>query len=187
MKCMKCDSKHLARGLCQNHYMQGRRNGWLVPLKTESQQEYIKARVSISESGCWEWSLSRNTQGYGRLVRNGKTWFAHRFSYTAFIGKIATGLQINHKCNNTSCVNPEHLYAGTQKQNVKDMNDSGRRNQVFGERGGNSKINDEIAVAILMHNGIARLAAEQYGVSLSLVYAIKKRLIWRHVSINNVE
>lgn len=170
----------LARGLCQNHYMQERRAGNLFPKPKEDAKQYILARIKISGNGCWEWQKSKNA-GYGRMMRNGESWPAHAYSYAAFLGQIPNGLQVNHKCHNRCCVNPEHLYAGTQKQNVLDMNLAGRRNQAIGERGGNSKITEDIAKQIYFHDGYARIAAKKFNVSISLVYAIKKKQIWRHI------
>lgn len=180
MKCTKCESQAIARQLCQTHYMQERRAGRLTLREREAPQQYILNRIKKCDSGCWEWEKSKYL-GYGRLVRDGKTWPAHAYSYTAFFGPIPDGLQINHKCHNRCCVNPEHIYAGTQKQNVRDMDESGRRKQVRGSKDGNSRITEEVAKNIFNHSGIARLAAEKFGVSISLVYAIKKKQIWQHI------
>ena len=160
--------------------MQERRAGRLASMAKENPQQYILNRITVNELDCWEWQKSK-TNGYGRLVKGGKNIPAHAYSYIAFIGEIPTGMQINHKCNNRSCVNPKHIYAGTQKQNVKDMDDSGRRNQVNGEQNGNSKINETIAKQIFDHKGHAKIAAKKFGVSISLVYAIKKKLIWKQI------
>jgi hypothetical protein len=180
MKCIKCDSKILARKLCANHYMQERRAGRLFPKLKETPTEYILNRILISESGCWEWQRSK-TNGYGRLIRNNKSWPAHAYSYSNFIEPIPSKKQINHKCHNRGCVNPEHLYAGTQKENVRDMNEAGRRNQVRGSKDGNSKITEDIAKQIFSHDGIARIIANKFNISISLVYAIKKKKIWLHI------
>ena len=180
MKCIKCESNVIARGLCRNHYMQERRAGTLLPKTKEQSSLYILNRTSVSDNGCWEWKQSK-FNGYGRLVRDGRSWPAHAYSYIVFVGPIPKGKQINHKCHNRCCVNPSHLYAGTQKENVRDMNLSGRRNQAKGSRGGNSKITEEIAKQIFYHDGIAKIIADKFSVSISLVYAIKKKKIWLHI------
>ena len=180
MKCIKCESKILARGLCQNHYMQERRAGTLKPKTKETATLYLFNRTSVLENGCWEWKKNK-FNGYGRLVREGQSWSAHAYSYTIFIGPIPDGKQINHKCHNRGCINPSHLYAGTQKENVMDMDFAGRRNQARGSKGGNSKINEDIAKQIFNHKGIARLIANKFNISISLVYAIKKKQIWLHI------
>jgi len=72
-------------------------------------------------NGCWVWTAARTPKGYGCFrFRNRGGARAHRVSYELFIGPIPDGLQVNHHCDNPSCVNPAHLYAGTQKQNRQD-------------------------------------------------------------------
>lgn len=180
MKCLKCNNQTIARQLCQTHYMQERRAGRLSPREQETPQQYILNRIKKSDSGCWEWQQSKFA-GYGRLVKNKKSWPAHAYSYTAFVGPISEGLQINHKCHNRACCNPEHLYEGTQKENLHDMQMARRGNYLRGEINGNSKITEEIALKIYQASGIAKTIAAQYGVSISLVYAIKHKKIWEQI------
>lgn len=182
MNCIHCNRKAIAQKLCNTHYMRERRAGRLKLLEKESPQDFVKNRIKVLENGCWEWQLSKFA-GYGRTIRNGKTWPAHAYSYTVFVSSIPDGKQINHKCHNRSCVNPEHLYAGTQKENVQDMNEAGRRNQAFGSRGGNSKLTEELVKQIFVHNGSVKNIAKQFKVSISLIYQIKKKLIWRHIHV----
>lgn len=82
----------------------------------------------VDKSGeCWEWLGGKDRDGYGRIVINGKWWGSHRLSYTLVKGEIPKGLVICHSCDNPGCVNPSHLFVGTQTDNVKDMDSKGRR------------------------------------------------------------
>lgn len=177
-----CERKHLARGFCQNHYMQQRRAGSdaVKPRHGESDTEYIKRRVLIVPSGCWEWQ-GAIFFGYGKLVKRGQAWQAHAFSFVAHGGCIPPGMQVNHKCHNRLCCNPEHLYAGTQAQNMADMRAAGRQRILNGSANGMAKLDIATARAIFESVGIARLIAERHQVSVSLVYAIRKKKIWRHI------
>lgn len=84
----------------------------------------------IKTDGCWIWNACKDSKGYGRIGgnggRKGKDVFAHRFSYEFHKGEIPKGLYILHKCDNPACVNPDHLFAGTQKDNIRDCVAKGR-------------------------------------------------------------
>jgi hypothetical protein len=85
----------------------------------------IKVKPS-STSECWEWTGATQAKGYGRFKSNGKIECSHRFSYKMFIGNIPKGMNVCHKCDNPKCVNPEHLFVGTQSDNMVDCRDKGR-------------------------------------------------------------
>jgi hypothetical protein len=89
-------------------------------------KDYIKDRVYIAKNGCWIWTKSLNENGYGKLEYKGKSYKAHRFSYTAFKRAISNNKVIRHTCDCRHCVNPEHLIIGTQLKNVQDMMKRGR-------------------------------------------------------------
>ena len=68
-------------------------------------------KVKRAENGCWEWQGEINPHGYGRLQRDGKRYYAHRFFYLKLVGLVPDGHELDHLCRNRSCVNPEHLEA----------------------------------------------------------------------------
>jgi len=67
---------------------------------------------------CWGWTGARASEGYGRMRAAGRYFYAHRFAYELLVGPIPKGLSIDHLCRNRLCVNPNHLEAVTQRQNV---------------------------------------------------------------------
>lgn len=102
---------------------------------------------------CWPWRGTCDQNGYGRVVFMTEKFKAHRVSYEMANGPIPDGLIIRHKCDNPNCVNPNHLEAGTQKDNMQDASKRGRLNEksllnlrpgTKGVRGAGPKSNGEI-------------------------------------------
>jgi len=84
------------------------------------------AKVTMTENGCWTWNLSRDKDGYGFFWWKNKQLRAHKFSWTISNGEIPTGMMVCHKCDNPSCVRPDHLFLGTGKDNIQDCLRKGR-------------------------------------------------------------
>lgn len=79
----------------------------------------LMEKVVVAESGCWEWQGHVNNRGYGMIsVPGGSPALVHRVSYEEDSGPIQAGLVIDHLCRNTRCVNPAHLEAVTQRENI---------------------------------------------------------------------
>lgn len=96
--------------------------------------ERLINRVVFGLSDCWHFCGARNAFGYGRLTVNGRLQVAHRLSYEAFVGPIPQGMSVLHKCDNPSCINPEHLWLGTYSDNRRDCHAKGRTNLPRGDK-----------------------------------------------------
>jgi len=94
--------------------------GKIIPLEIRFWNHVVKTDT------CWNWVGATIKSGYGKLRVDKRTCLAHRVSYSLKYGGIPRGLYILHNCDNPRCVNPEHLFAGSQKENVADMISKGR-------------------------------------------------------------
>lgn len=119
---------------------------------------------------------------------DGKTTRAHRVYYRAAYGEIPKGLWVLHKCNNPSCTNPEHLYAGTPKQNIEDRARAGNNtgwkgpNQV-GTENTNVKLTEDQVKDILNNRkyGMSKVLAQKYNTSPAYIRRIWQRKTWAHI------
>lgn len=88
-------------------------------------KERLLAKVKIDpDTQCWGWLASKRKGGYGRIRVAGKTRDAHRVSYEVHAGPIQNGLRVYHRCDNSSCINPEHLFLSTQADNRLPLKES---------------------------------------------------------------
>jgi hypothetical protein len=140
---------------------------------------------------CWTWSAAKDRDGYGWFKRAGKQVYAHRVSWTLHHGEIPAGLFVLHKCDNPSCVRPEHLFLGTNLDNVRDALSKGRmavgdRNGSRlhpeklrrGESVGTSKLKDAQVIQIRLRHANGekqQVLADAFGVSNQQVSNIVRR------------
>jgi len=135
---------------------------------------------------CWEWQAAKTHSGYGAFRAPNGMHPAHRYSYELHHGPIPDGMVICHKCDNPPCVNPIHLFLGTDKDNVADMLKKGRNGDtgLKGEANHKSKLSAEQVQAIRQRAAkgetLASLARE-YGMSDVNIGDIVRRRTWRHI------
>lgn len=127
-----CDRAAYAIGQCNMHYLRYRNHGSFDdPRGTHEERFWSKVDKT---DGCWNWTFTKNTYGYGVINLGKRKYMAHRYSYSLVAGPIPDGMVIDHMCYNPSCVNPEHLRACASKQNTE--NRAGlNRNNTSGVRG----------------------------------------------------
>ena len=159
--------------------------GHRVSLETRK-EEFWKGVIKHPGNGCWEWTGSKKESGYGTIVIHGGRYSAHRLSYEMAFGEIPDGLVIRHSCDNPSCVRPNHLLSGTQKDNVADMWERGRANNsdgshIAGEKHPLSKLTAEQVLAIRQDERSGKKIAWDYDVCPTLIQNIKHRRTWKHI------
>jgi hypothetical protein len=138
-------------------------------------------RVHKTDS-CWLWTGSLFPSGYGRIQIKGRSVRAHRLSWEIKNGDISSGLVVCHKCDNTKCVRPDHLFLGTHLDNARDRNSKGR--QAKGETFKRSSLteNDVIDIRTLRAMGATILdLCDSFQVKVTTINDIVNRHSWKHV------
>ena len=137
---------------------------------------------------CWEWQAGKDKDGYGYFhIRTGTKYRSHRFSYEYYFGIIPDKMLICHTCDNPSCVNPYHLFAGTNTDNLQDM--SAKCRGTIGAKNVNAAFVDQDIVDIIegvssnKYSGITEIM-NIYHVSRPTIHRIFNGETWAHVTCN---
>jgi hypothetical protein len=137
--------------------------------------------------GCWLWTASTCSSGYGTFGAGERTYAAHRLSYQMHFGEIPKGRVVMHTCDVPACVNPAHLRIGSQAENVRDSASKGRHQNpvLFGEQHPGSKLSwaDVVAMREAYSEGISiyRLA-KQYQVAWATAKEAVTGVTWNKAS-----
>jgi hypothetical protein len=131
---------------------------------------------------CWEWQGAQDLEGYGFIKRrDGVQLRAHRVSFEIHYRGLKDGELVCHKCDNPSCVNPAHLFAGNNSENMRDMTVKGRRGDTRGRKNGAAKLTEDQVIAIIHDPRLHRKIAAEYAISQPHVSELKRGKSWQHL------
>jgi hypothetical protein len=137
----------------------------------------------VEKSGdCWKWRANTR-KGYGSIKVNRKELYAHRHSWEIHNGAIPPGLSVLHKCDNPLCVRPDHLFIGTQKDNMSDCSNKGRSGRTLGEQNVFAVLKENEVLEIRKLAGVIPQCeiAKRFNVKDAAVSKIILRRTWRHL------
>lgn len=155
-------------------------------LKTPTQFDIDWFNKSVDKSnleGCWIWTGYKMKSGHGQYSFNGDNVYTHRFAYLTVNPNFDQTLQVCHKCDNPSCVNPSHMFLGTQSDNSKDMV-SKKRYAVGQAVGGALSEEDVLKIIEMYKTGLykQRTLGRKFGVNASQISRIVNGRRWGHLS-----
>lgn len=150
--------------------------------------ERFESQTNKVDGGCWLWMGEIDPKGkHGILRSGGQIWSAYRLSYEIYKGEILEGLCVCHSCDVRACVNPDHLWLGTQQENIHDALVKGRMNN-RGENNWHSKLKEPQVIEIvdLYKTGdySQEQLAEKFGVEHSIISGIITGKNWKHLDID---
>lgn len=139
----------------------------------------------ILDTACWLWTGCKNKAGYGSIGLGGKgagNRNVNRVSWELHFGSIPKGFFVCHKCDNPSCVNPEHLFLGTPKDNMVDMITKGRKRSALGSDASRSKLNEDQVLQIFSDERTYKEIAKEFNITHEQVSNIKHKKDWKHLT-----
>jgi len=162
-----------------------------LKISRKDRERFWKKVSFDSDNDCWLWTASGNGRGYGRIKINGRNESAHRVAWEIYHGKtIPYGKVICHTCDNPRCVNPKHLFIGTQRDNVRDAVNKGRNGYPKGEKHRWSKLTkDNVLLIREKHKNLGGKRIGKYIESMAKLYGVKYETIeaviygrtWKHL------
>jgi hypothetical protein len=181
-----CGLPVLSSGLCNRHYLRKIRKKNITEKSCfeRSPFEQLHYYVKKSDNGCWIYTGGLNRKGYGSIVHNKKKYIAHRFSYEIYKQDFDSSLHVLHHCDNPICVNPDHLFQGTDLDNSIDKINKGRFVSCLGSKNGMSKLTEKDVMQIkkfLAQKKSCSHISKMFGVTDVTISCIKHQKTWRHI------
>lgn len=139
-------------------------------------------QIGPDDGECWPWTGHALAAGYGRIAIDGRTWLATHLALTISGEPRPDGQYALHRCDNPRCVNPAHLWWGTQAENMKDMAAKGRGRAPRGSRNPNAKLTEADVREIRATPGPASALAAKFRIDRSKICRIRNRKAWAHVT-----
>ena len=162
----------------------------MTPRRTYKQlKSLIVSNVHIVkrslETPCWEWKKGRHKFGYGQIHYGGRCENIHRVSWVIWKGPIPKGLSVLHRCDNPPCCNPDHLWLGTQAQNVMDAFIKRRNSAARGEASAKAKLTESSVRTIRAWKRQGRFStktlSKMFNVTTRQILSIANRESWKHI------
>lgn len=151
----------------------------------ESMKEFLKKVYPEPNTGCWLWGGAYNSNGYGTVYPMSHKSFnlAHRYSYFIYKGGYNLKLNVLHSCDNPACVNPDHLFLGTQNDNVLDRHKKGRTANGVKIKRAKLDVNKVLEIRKLYATGKHSFStlSKLYDVGDAAISKIINRQNWSHV------
>lgn len=171
-----CDNDARKRGMCGMHYLRWWKHGDALFVPFRSYRATVAQRLLIgavrTTTGCLVFRGSIKTRCYGLMQINNRVVQTHRVSYEHHVSRIPAGLFVLHKCDNPGCIEPSHLFLGTQKDNMQDMIRKGRKTRLY------AKLSHSKAAEIRSSSEPARALAKRYGVSVRSISSVRRGVTW---------
>lgn len=146
------------------------------------EHRFWKKVLIPSAKACWLWQGAKDDDGYGFIKRrDGVQYRAHRLSYEMHQGWISPGYFVCHHCDNPSCVNPNHLFAGSHADNTRDMIAKNRQPRLCGEKNAMAKLTDAQVIQIRRDQRSHVDIAKDFPVSASQIKHIQSGRCWKHL------